>query len=126
MRKRFGKNDCFFIGALFLISLIILGGVRLLSGRPGTMVTISRDGEIVSTYSLSQDQTIPIKNADGKVTNTLQIRDGKAKMLQADCPDGLCLHQRAISLENENIVCLPNRVVVTVTGDDGGFDGFAQ
>lgn len=126
MRKRFGKNDCFFIGALFLISLIILGGVRLLSGRTGTMVTISRDGEIVSTYSLSQDQTIPIKNADGKVTNTLQIRDGKAKMLQADCPDGLCLHQRAISLENENIVCLPNRVVVTVTGDDGGFDGFAQ
>ena len=114
MRKRFGKNDCFFIGALFLISLIILGGVRLLSGRTGTMVTISRDGEIVSTYSLSQDQTIPIKNADGKVTNTLQIRDGKAKMLQADCPDGLCLHQRAISLENENIVCLPNRVVITV------------
>ena len=126
MRKRFGKNDCFFIGALFLISLIVLGGVRLLSGRTGTTLTISRDGEIVSTCSLFKDQTVPIKNADGKVTNTLQIRDGKAKMLQADCPDGLCLRQRAISLENETIVCLPNRVVVTVTGDDGGFDGFAQ
>lgn len=43
------------------------------------------------------------------------IRDGKADMKEADCPDKLCVHQKAISAENESIVCLPNRVVVTVT-----------
>lgn len=43
------------------------------------------------------------------------IRDGKADMKEADCPDKLCVHQKAISAENESIVCLPDRVVVTVT-----------
>lgn len=126
MRKRFGKNDLWFIGALFLCSLTIFAGFRLLQGKSGTYVTISRDGQRILTCSLSEDQTIPIENASGKVTNTLEIKDGKAKMIRADCPDGLCLHQKAISMQKENIVCLPNRVVVTVTGDDGGFDGFAQ
>lgn len=126
MRKRFEKNDGLFIGALFLISLLIFMGVRFLGGKNGTTVTITRDGETVFTGSLSGEQVIPIENADGKVCNTVEIKDGKAKMKQADCPDGLCLHQKAISLENETIVCLPNRVVVTVTGDEGGFDGFAQ
>jgi Holliday junction resolvasome RuvABC DNA-binding subunit len=35
--------------------------------------------------------------------------------------------QRVISAENESIVCLPNRVVVTVTNSKKeGMDGFAQ
>ena len=78
------------------------------------------------TCSLSENQTIPIKDSKGNVTNVLEIKDGKAKMVEADCPDKLCMHQKSISSENENIVCLPNRVVVTVTGEDKGYDGFAQ
>ena len=59
------------------------------------------------------------------VTNTLLIQNGKAKMIEADCRDQLCVHQKAISIQNENIVCLPNRVVVTVTNEEsGGVDGF--
>ena len=41
----------------------------------------------------------------------------KAKMLTADCPDQLCVHQQAISKESQTIVCLPNKVVAEVTGN---------
>ena len=83
--------------------------------------------EQIGTYSLSQPQTVKIKNSKGKTTNVLVIRDGKADMKEADCPDKLCVHQKAISAENESIVCLPNRVVVTVTNSKKeGMDGFAQ
>ena len=47
----------------------------------------------------------------------LKISDGKAKMLTADCPDQLCVHQQAISKESQTIVCLPNKVVAEVTGN---------
>jgi hypothetical protein len=33
----------------------------------------------------------------------------------ADCPDKLCVSHREIFREGESIVCLPHRVVVTVT-----------
>lgn len=38
-------------------------------------------------------------------------------MTSADCPDHLCVKQKAISKGGESIICLPNKVVVTVKSD---------
>ena len=53
-----------------------------------------------------------------KTTNILQIEDGKADMMSADCPDQLCVHQNSISKENQTIVCLPNKIVAEIIGAD--------
>ena len=127
MPNGFGKKDVIFIGALLGICLIVLGVWYFAGGKQGALVVVTREGEVYGTYSLSQPQTVKIKNSKGKTTNVLVIRDGKADMKEADCPDKLCVHQKAISAENESIVCLPNRVVVTVTNSKKeGMDGFAQ
>ena len=48
-------------------------------------------------------------------------------MVEADCPDKLCVHQKAISKNNETIICLPNKVVVQVTsGEESEFDSVAK
>lgn len=44
-------------------------------------------------------------------------KGGVADMTSADCPDHLCVKQKAISKEGESIICLPNKVVVTVKSD---------
>ena len=76
---------------------------------------VTVDGKIYGTYPLDKDEEISIQK-DGKTTNLLVIRDGKADVTEADCPDKLCVHQKAISKTNETIVCLPNKVVVQVIG----------
>ena len=78
-------------------------------------------------YDLAKEQKVPIYNDQGEVTNTLLIRDHKADMIDADCRDLLCVKQKAIDRSGETIVCLPNRVVVSVenAGQDA-LDGFAQ
>ena len=77
-------------------------------------VRVTVDGKVYGTYPLSKDDTIEIKNVDGDVTNTLVIKDGVADVTSADCPDHLCVKQKAISKEGESIICLPNKVVVMV------------
>lgn len=127
MHRKFGKNDLLFIGFLGLACAVLLIIFSVAFNRHGTTVVITRDGKVYGEYDLSKDQTVEIEDNQHNVTNILDIRDGKAKMLEADCPDKLCLHQKAISVEKENIVCLPNRVVVTVVSDETeGLDGFAQ
>ena len=83
-------------------------------------------GSVYGTYVLGEEQEIPIVQ-DGVTTNVLTIRDGRADMTEADCPDKLCVHQKAISKNHEMIVCLPNKVVVEVTGsEENGFDSIAR
>ena len=127
MRRRFGRNDGIFIGVLAAICVIVFIVFSVMHRSHGSIIVITRNGELYGTYNLSQNQTIEIENTDHEVTNTLQIKDGVAKMIEADCPDKLCMHQKAISVSKENIVCLPNRIVVTVEADHNeGLDGFVQ
>ena len=119
MRKRFGRNDIILISVIIIISVALLLVWKLvyLKGQnpdsdAGVRVTV--DGKVYGTYPLSKDDTIEIKNVDGDVTNTLVIKDGVADVTAADCPDHLCVKQKAILKEGESIICLPNKVVVTV------------
>ena len=73
-------------------------------------MVVKVDGVIQGTYSLSEDGRIEIN--DG--TNVIEISNGKADMIEADCPDQLCVNQKAVSRNHENIICLPNKVVVEV------------
>lgn len=115
-KKRFGKKDAVFIGLLLIIAILIFFFTNYFQKETGAMVTVTVDGKVYGTYDLEKEQTIDIKAGD-KTTNILKISDGKAKMLTADCPDQLCVHQQAISKKNQAIVCLPNKVVAEVTGN---------
>ena len=112
------RNDLLLIGGLLLLAAAAL--VWLFCFRPaGGQVEITIDGEPYKTFALSQEITEEIHSGEG-ATNILIIREGKAQMQSASCPDGICVDHAPIFREGESIVCLPNRVVVTVTaaGED--------
>ena len=121
IERHIRKKDLLLLGILLLVFLVLFAVIRISGGHNGGNAVITVAGETYGTYPLAEDRTVEIE-IDGKVTNTLVIRDGQADMIQADCPDQLCVHQHAISRGNENIVCLPNKVVVTVTGEEAGDD----
>ena len=65
------------------------------------------------TYVLTEDRRIEINHG----TNILEIKNGEASMIEADCPDQICVHEKAISADGESIICLPNKIVVEVESD---------
>ena len=111
------KNDRIFLSIVFGILLVIAAVFYLTGKSNGAKVQITVDGVLYGTYSLDENQEIPIET-NGVITNILIIKDGMADMTEADCPDKLCVHQRAISKTGETIVCLPNKVVVEVLGSE--------
>ena len=122
IKKHSLRNDIILITAVILaavIGLIYLNFFR----SPGDSVTVTVDGEVYGVYSLSVNITEDIYTGDNNENlNRFVIKDGKALMETATCPDGICVSHKSIFRDGESIVCLPNRVVITVTRE-GSTDG---
>ena len=104
------KNDKVLIIIILGIAVAVFA-VYFITGRnEAGNVTVKVDGVFQGTYNLSEDQEIEIN--DG--SNVLLIKDGEADMIDADCPDKLCVNQKAISKNHESIICLPNKVIVEI------------
>lgn len=106
------RND--FLLIAFVLVICAVGCLYLFVFRQrGDMVQLTVDGKLYGTYSLSEDRVEDIYTGQDS-HNRLVIRDGKAMMETASCPDGICVAHNPIFRVGESIVCLPNRVVITV------------
>ena len=105
------KNDLILICALLVLAALA-GAALLLFKAEGDTVSVSIDGEVVAEYPLSEDLEVEIKSDGGY--NILVIKEGRAHIESASCPDGICAAHRAIFRDGESIICLPNKVVVEV------------
>ena len=117
------RNDIFLTAALLL-----LGGALALflyvTRQEGGTVTVQIDGETVMELPLDRDAELVL--GGGEHTNTLVIRGGTARVVEASCPDKICVGQGPVQYAGESIVCLPHKLVITVRGGTaGGIDGSA-
>lgn len=110
-----GKRELVLAAGILLTALLLLLINKFLHNDPAVFVEISIDGIPVETLDLKNDQEYTIKN-DGGGTNILIIKNGEAWVTEASCPDKICIHQGKISRDGEMIVCLPNRMIVKISG----------
>ena len=113
------RNDLIFIAAILAVVAMVAAVLFFLRGE-GSTVQVEVDGTVIGTYPLSVDREVEIITGEnGEELNLLVIKDGKATVTTATCPDGICAAHRPISREGESIICLPHKVVVTVVGGEG-------
>ena len=111
------KNDIFFI-AILLSVIAVAACLLLVFRKEGNMVKVTVDGEVYGMYSLAKDIEVEIKTENGY--NILVIENGKAYVKDASCPDGICSSHRPIKHTGASIICLPNKVVVSIENNENG------
>ena len=110
------------LGILFLLCALCVLLFFLPNGDAPARAEVRVDGEVTGVYSLAEHQTVDINGH-----NLLVIEAGEVYMQEADCPDRYCVHHKPISKTHETIVCLPNRVVVTILGgEEAAYDGISR
>ena len=113
MSKKKIIYDIILGAALLLVALSAFLFVEL-SRDAGSIVTVEINGEPFASYPLGEDGRYELSG--GK--NVLVIENGRAYMESADCPDKVCVRTGKISRVGEQIVCLPNRTLVRIVGED--------
>lgn len=111
------KRDFLLIGSILAVALALLLVVEL-TRQDGAYVLVRVDGQECGKYYFSEPGTYELNGG----TNILVIADGVAYLSDANCPDKLCVHQGKISMTNQVITCLPNKLTVTVYGAEESVD----
>ena len=118
------KRIAIIILAIFLLGVI--GSVLVLTAAPTTTVRIISDGTTIRTVDLltAADETFTV-TCQGH-TNTVEIRDRKIRVLDADCPDRTCVNMGWLSSSSLPIVCLPHHLVIEFVGDTDSLDAITR
>lgn len=114
------KNDFLLIGTLFLIGAFILA-FQFSNKKSGEQVVITIDDKVYKVVNISEDVEIKVELEDGHY-NTIQVKDGKVKMLEADCSNQVCVQSSQIEHVGETIVCLPHKVIVKIVASEQAVD----
>lgn len=112
-RTQRNNKDFLLMMILAIIAVVGFWINHQIQKQPAACVEVSVDGTVVMTLDLHQDTDQIITGYNGG-TNRLVIAQDTVRILEASCPDHLCVHQGAIEKAGEPLVCLPNRVVVQI------------
>ena len=115
MEQKMKKNDFLLIGIVLILALGAYVGLSFVqsANTHDAEAIVLIDGVEYGTFALNRNHTERIELSDGSF-NVLKIEDGKADVIEASCPDGICVNHRAVSKQNQSITCLPNKLVVEI------------
>ena len=106
------RNDLILIAVLLTFSLIPIA-VSFDSEKKFVLIKI--DGVIIDELDLTEEKTFVIESEGGK--NILEIKSGAVSVIEADCPDKICVRRGAIKNIGETIACVPHKLLIEIAGD---------
>lgn len=109
--------DKIVILAALVVAIMLLLFINLyVYNGTATGVEIQYDGKPYATYSfkeLPREKTLEIKTDIGY--NIIRIANNTVVLSESSCDDGIC-KDIVISKPNQSIVCLPNKLLIRLTG----------
>lgn len=120
---RLTPGDKALILFLFFLAIILLWFP--ISRKKGEMVIIQVEGREVGRFPLELNREMQVEGPLGETS--VVIEGGEVWVRSSPCPDGRCIRMGKKWRADDLIVCLPNRVVIRITGEgEGGYDAIAQ
>lgn len=117
IKRRFGWADA--LAAAFVLALAGLVFLLFYGGRGDhpTAAVISVDGTEVQRVALPATEEPLLLQPEGlPYPLTIRISGGEVCVSESSCPSQDCVHSGTISRSGESIICLPNRLVIQLTG----------
>ena len=112
------------IAVLCVVRIYVVSHSSVENGQ-ALYADLYQNGELLQTIRLdtvTAEYTFEVSGNAG-ATNTVCVRPGSIAIVSASCPDQICVHHSRISRNKETIVCLPDKVVITIeNGEDSGID----
>lgn len=118
------RADRILITALAVVLVMAWPVGAALAGQGASRAVVTGpEGE--SVLALDRDAVYDIAGDAGGLT--VRVQDGAICVVEATCPDRICVHTGEVHTPGAVIACVPNGIVVRIEGgDDGGIDAIVR
>lgn len=116
MINKLRRNDLILILVSLIVAVFLLF-VMNITKIEGGYATVVINGIETQSYPLNENISIRLSNDETNGYNVLVIEDGYASIIEANCPDKLCVRQRKIKYNGQTLVCLPNKTTVKIVSN---------
>lgn len=89
-------------------------------GGPGEYAQVSAPGAPPQRVAPARDATLDVRGRLGH--STLEVRAGRVRFVDSPCVGRLCVHAGWLARSGQVAACLPNGIVVEVTGGAREYD----
>lgn len=111
---------------VLLAAIVLVGWLYVMlwqSPEPGSRVRIKRDQHVLKEVSLDSPQQIHVTGELGD--SIIEIRDHQVRFEQSPCTNQICVLHGWFHHSGEVMACLPNHIIVEVTGAKQKFDAIS-
>jgi hypothetical protein len=124
VKLKFG--DIIIITVVFILAVSIFFVPKMFLNQNKKIAVISIDGKVYKQIDLSQvkepqEIVLPLE-----YENIIEINNNEIYFKHSDCPDKLCVKSGKLKNVGDFAACLPNRVSVSITGDNPPVDSIAK
>ena len=107
------KKDFILIFVVLIVIVSTFGINYFVNTKSGENIEIYVDNKLYKTYSIDDEEKLKIESEEGY--NIVKIHDHGVEIIEASCPDKVCVNSGFITKPSESIVCLPNKVHIKIT-----------
>jgi len=109
------RNDRILIFSSLTIASFFFARLFFISNE-GSEALIKVGNGPVQKVSLRMGRMVNIEGEKGKVV--IEVKDGRVRVVDSSCFQKICVNTGWINKPGQNIICLPNKVLVTIEGKE--------
>lgn len=126
-RDRGRRVEILFAVAVAATALVLFAIAQAAGAAPSgahAVATIARNGTVLETIDLSAvDEPYTLRFEDESGANVVAVEPERICVVEADCPDKVCVNAGWIDAPGRPIACVPHGLTIVVEREGGGADG---
>ena len=105
-----------------IIGIVLFGSIAAavimnFSGS-GSRTAVIQCGDVRHELALDKNGLFRFDGIDAE----FEVNNGKIRLIKASCPDKICERTGYIGSSGQSIICVPNKITVSVVGSDESVD----
>lgn len=109
------KSDKMLIIISFSVAMMMIC-IFLIFEKKGQQALVYHGNTLIKTIDLSKDAIYQVEGDLGIID--IEVRDYQIRVIQENSPYHLCSRQGYISSSNETIICMPNKIIIEIVGEN--------